>query len=138
MSAKKRGVTVLGAGVTKFGELWEDSFRALIGQALINQRNNTSAVPQLQSTNETEYYNYSLSPYLRNHLGSFADTELRYTFAQNEFKNSGNGTIPSSLTNQITGVMNSGTEAPKLSPSFCAHSARSSIFLRPRFSRSAT
>ncbi|MEA3201526.1 MAG: acetyl-CoA C-acetyltransferase [Thermoplasmata archaeon] len=33
MSAKKRGVTVLGAGVTKFGELWEDSFRALIGQA---------------------------------------------------------------------------------------------------------
>lgn len=29
----KRGVVVLGAGVTKFGELWEDSFRSLIGQA---------------------------------------------------------------------------------------------------------
>ena len=37
-----------------------------------------------------------------------------------------------------SGVMNSGTDAPKLSPSFCAHSARSSCFLRPRFSRSAT
>ena len=28
-----RGVCVLGAGVTKFGELWEESFRSLIGQA---------------------------------------------------------------------------------------------------------
>lgn len=28
-----RGVCVLGAGVSKFGELWEDSFRTLIGQA---------------------------------------------------------------------------------------------------------
>lgn len=28
-----RGVCVLGAGVTKFGELWEESFRNLIGQA---------------------------------------------------------------------------------------------------------
>ena len=42
----------------------------------------------------------------------------------------------SSRTN--SGVMNSGTEAPKLSPSFCASCAHSSIFLRPRFSRSAT
>ena len=28
-----RGVCVLGAGVTKFGELWEQSFRGLIGEA---------------------------------------------------------------------------------------------------------
>lgn len=28
-----RGVCVLGAGVTKFGELWEQSFRSLIGEA---------------------------------------------------------------------------------------------------------
>lgn len=28
-----RAVAVLGAGVTKFGELWEESFRSLIGQA---------------------------------------------------------------------------------------------------------
>ncbi|HUR68045.1 MAG TPA: thiolase domain-containing protein [Candidatus Thermoplasmatota archaeon] len=28
-----RGVCVLGSGVTKFGELWEESFRSLIGQA---------------------------------------------------------------------------------------------------------
>ena len=28
-----RGVCVLGAGVTKFGELWEESLRSLIGQA---------------------------------------------------------------------------------------------------------
>ena len=28
-----RGVCVLGAGVSKFGELWEESFRSLIGQA---------------------------------------------------------------------------------------------------------
>ena len=28
-----RGVVVLGAGVTKFGELWNESFRSLIGQA---------------------------------------------------------------------------------------------------------
>jgi acetyl-CoA C-acetyltransferase len=28
-----RGVCVLGAGVTKFGELWEESFRSLIGAA---------------------------------------------------------------------------------------------------------
>ena len=37
-----------------------------------------------------------------------------------------------------SGVTNSGTEAPKLSPSSWAASAQSSIFLRPRFSRSAT
>ena len=42
----------------------------------------------------------------------------------------------SSRTN--SGVTNSGTEAPKLSPSLRAHSARSSCCLRPRFSRSAT
>jgi uncharacterized protein (PEP-CTERM system associated) len=88
--------------------------RAFIGHAIINQRNAASAVPQLQSSNETEYYNYSLSPYLRNHLGSFADTELRYTLAQNAFKNSSAGTIPSSLTNQISGVVNSGTDFSRL------------------------
>ena len=37
-----------------------------------------------------------------------------------------------------SGVTNSGTEAPKLSPSARAASARSSCCLRPRFSRSAT
>ncbi len=37
-----------------------------------------------------------------------------------------------------SGVMKSGTEAPKLSPSARAASARSSCVLRPRFSRSAT
>ncbi len=36
-----------------------------------------------------------------------------------------------------SGVTNSGTDAPKLSPSAAAASARSSICLRPRFSRSA-
>ena len=36
-----------------------------------------------------------------------------------------------------SGVTNSGTEAPKLSPSSCAACATSSIVLRPRFSRSA-
>ena len=33
MTAKERGVAVIGAGVTKFGELWEESFRSLIGAA---------------------------------------------------------------------------------------------------------
>ena len=37
-----------------------------------------------------------------------------------------------------SGVMKAGTDAPKLSPSASAASARSSCFLRPRFSRSAT
>ena len=37
-----------------------------------------------------------------------------------------------------SGVTNSGTDAPKLSPSARAASARSSCTLRPRFSRSAT
>jgi hypothetical protein len=36
-----------------------------------------------------------------------------------------------------SGVTNSGTDAPKLSPSARAASARSSFTLRPRFSRSA-
>ena len=42
----------------------------------------------------------------------------------------------SSRTN--SGVMKAGTDAPKLSPSASAACARSSIFLRPTFSRSAT
>ena len=42
----------------------------------------------------------------------------------------------SSRTN--SGVMKAGTLAPKLSPSASAACARSSIFLRPTFSRSAT
>jgi uncharacterized protein (PEP-CTERM system associated) len=92
--------------------LWLDT-RAFIGQTVINQRNATGAVPQLQGNNTTEYYNYSLSPYIRNHLGSFADTELRYTFAQNTSQDSG-GTLPNALTNQISAVMNSGTDFSRL------------------------
>jgi uncharacterized protein (PEP-CTERM system associated) len=113
--------------------------RAFIGQALINQRGAVSAAPQLQSSNETEYYNYSLSPYLRNHFGSFADTELRYTFAQNAFKNGAGGALPSSLTNQINGVVNSGTEFSRLLWSVNAiysdtdRSGLSSVAVAPQF-----
>jgi uncharacterized protein (PEP-CTERM system associated) len=114
--------------------------RANIGQAVINQRNAASAVPQLQSSNETEYYNYSLSPYLRNHLGSVADTELRYTFAQNTFKNSAGGTLPSSLVNQLSGTITSGPDFSRLIWSGNAlyqnidRSGASAAVVTPRFS----
>ncbi|MEJ0072318.1 MAG: TIGR03016 family PEP-CTERM system-associated outer membrane protein [Pseudomonadota bacterium] len=84
--------------------------RANIGQALINQRGAVSATPQLQSANETEYYDFLLSPYLRNHFGGFADTELRYSLADSTFKNSAGGQLPSSLTNQVSGTVNSGAD----------------------------
>ncbi len=84
--------------------------RAQIGQAVINSRNITSASPQTQGSSETEFYNYSLSPYLRNHFGGFADSELRYAFAQNAFSNNNGGAFPNSLSHQINGTLNSGTD----------------------------
>jgi uncharacterized protein (PEP-CTERM system associated) len=84
--------------------------RAIIGQALLNQRGAASATPQLQSTNETEYYDFYLSPYVRNHFGSFADTELRYSLADTSFKSNAGGQLPSSLTNQVSGNVNSGAD----------------------------
>jgi uncharacterized protein (PEP-CTERM system associated) len=51
---------------------------------------------------------------MRNHLGNFADTELRYLFEQNAFQNSGGGQIPNALTHQFTGTMNSGNDFTRL------------------------
>jgi uncharacterized protein (PEP-CTERM system associated) len=84
--------------------------RAVIGQALVSQRNLGSASPQTQGTAETEFYNYSLSPYMRNHFGGFADSELRYSFAQNTFSGNTGGAFPNSLSNQFAGTLNSGTD----------------------------
>src|SRR5258706_6435045 len=84
--------------------------RAQIGQALVSSRNVASASPQIQGTAETEFYNYSLSPYFRNHFGGFADSEMRYAFAQNAFSNNNGGAFPSSISHQINGTLNSGTD----------------------------
>ncbi len=54
-------------------------FRATVGQANITNTGRVSDENFSRTGNRTDVVTYSISPYLRHHLGNYADTELRYT-----------------------------------------------------------
>ena len=80
--------------------------RASISDAVINSAGAISAtVDTTNPANVTTLQTYSFSPYLRNHFGGFASTELRYTFADTE-----SSALSSSVSNRGTVTVNSGED----------------------------
>jgi uncharacterized protein (PEP-CTERM system associated) len=68
------------------------------------------------SSNLSTVTTFSLSPYLRHHFGSFADSEVRYTFNQSTSggASTGGSTLPNSFSNRVTGTLISGSEFKRL------------------------
>jgi uncharacterized protein (PEP-CTERM system associated) len=83
-----------------------------------------SASPLAASTNLETVSVYNVSPYIKNHFGTFADTELRYTFNQVYSSGTsagssggavlGSNQLSNSTTNRITLTAVSGTEFTRL------------------------
>lgn len=92
-------------------ELWRELLfvdtRASITQERTTSFGGESPVDQTFTTNRTEVRTYSISPYIRNHFGDFADSELRYTFAQTYYSES---VFSDATTNRLTGSLVSGAQ----------------------------
>ncbi|HXV30782.1 MAG TPA: TIGR03016 family PEP-CTERM system-associated outer membrane protein [Sinorhizobium sp.] len=92
-------------------ELWRELLfvdtRASITQERTTSVGGASPVDQTFTTNRTEVRTYSVSPYIRNHFGDFADSELRYTFAQTYYSES---IFSDATTNRLTGSLVSGAQ----------------------------
>ena len=81
-----------------------------------------SSSPLAASTNLETVSVYNISPYIKNHFGTFADTELRYTFNQVYSTGAptgsssvlGSNQLSNSTTNRITMTAVSGTEFTRL------------------------
>jgi uncharacterized protein (PEP-CTERM system associated) len=86
----------------------------LDGNAAIAQQPKRSERPSsgsqlTASTNETSVYTYRISPSLHNHFGSFADSNLTYTFGQ-VFANG----ISDTTIQRLDGFLASGSRFPRL------------------------
>lgn len=82
----------------------------LDAQASVSRQSISATGPQSANnaplaTNSTTVKTYTLSPYLRNHLGSFADSEFRYGFSQFYA-----GALNDTTTNRFTETLTSGEE----------------------------
>lgn len=88
----------------------------------VNQQfvNNTGAIggTTLTASNDLQtVQTYSLGPVLRNHLGSFADTETRYTYS---IFNVGGETLADSTQNELSFIARSGLDFTHLAWTFTA------------------
>jgi uncharacterized protein (PEP-CTERM system associated) len=70
--------------------------RGSISQEAIDRRGAVTATERSGAGNQSDVYTYSVSPYWQNRFGSFAESELRYRFAQSIFS------TPSSDVNDNT------------------------------------
>src|SRR5262249_22530303 len=91
-------------------ELFYVDARAVVQQYPNLGQGKVSGSSLTASSNLQTVTSLNLSPYLRHHFGSFADSELRYTFNQS----SAGGTLPDSLSNRATGSLISGAEFKRL------------------------
>lgn len=110
--------SLLGSGTVEIiDELFFLDARAAIFQALLDPTGSQSAgVTQApgqaplseNDSNTTTIKTYSLSPYLRNRFGSFADSELRYSFNQTD------SDAGATMTNSVSAALNSGPDFTRL------------------------
>lgn len=103
--------SLLGGGTAELiPELLFFDARAAIFQQLVDPTGAQAASSENTSkTNTRTVKTYSLSPYLRNHFSSFADSELRYSFNQTR-----QGAAGTSTTNRITETLTSGDDFTRL------------------------
>src|SRR5262245_29049785 len=89
-------------------------------QETIDRRGAVTATERSGNGNLSDVYTYSVSPYWQNRFGSFAESELRYRFAQTFFSDPNsdvNNNVPTnpnsasdSTTNQFSGNLVSGSD----------------------------
>lgn len=94
--------------------------RGSISQETIDRRGQVTATERSGAGNQSDVYTYSVSPYWQNRFGSFAESELRYRFAQSIFSTPSSdvndNTVQSpnsasdSTTNQFSGNLVSGSD----------------------------
>jgi uncharacterized protein (PEP-CTERM system associated) len=94
---------------------------ASVQQVPINGQLATSASPLAATNNEDTVAVYAISPHMKNHFGSFADSEFRYTFSQVFAGAAGGESFASSITqlsnstsNRLTETLVSGEEFKRL------------------------
>jgi uncharacterized protein (PEP-CTERM system associated) len=80
--------------------------RGSISQESIDRRGVVTATERSSAGNQSDVYTYSVSPYWQNRFGSFAESELRYRFAQTIF-----GTPNSDVNNNVAQSPNSASDA---------------------------
>jgi uncharacterized protein (PEP-CTERM system associated) len=94
--------------------------RGSISQEFIDRRGAVTATERSGAGNQTDVYTYSLSPYWRSRYGGFAESELRYRFAQSFFGqpssdvnddiNQSPNTASDATTHQFSGNLISGAD----------------------------
>jgi len=84
--------------------------RAAISEQTVDNRGPISVIDQATpEANRTSVKTYSISPYLRNRFGRFAESELRYTFSQ-VFS----GALSDTTSNRISESLRSGDDFSRL------------------------
>src|SRR5262249_53334064 len=92
--------------------------------------------PLAASTNLDTVFVYDVSPYIKNHFGTFADTELRYTFNQVYSTGAPEGSLSvpgpnqqlsNSTTNRVTMTAVSGSQFARLLWTVVADGANSTF-----------
>lgn len=104
--------SLLGGGTAELiPELLFFDARAAIFQSITDPTGAPSATSESSASNSNSrtVKTYSLSPYLKNRFGGFADSELRYSFNQSR-----QGSAGTSTTNRITETVNSGDDFTRL------------------------
>ncbi len=86
--------------------------RAAVSQQAIARRGTQTATGRTAADNQTVVINYALGPYLRNRFGDWAESELRYRFAETRFADpdagEGGGAPDDATTHQVTANLASG------------------------------
>ena len=90
-------------------ELFFVDGRAAIEQQPIDTGDTGSGSSLAGTTNLATVYTYSLSPYINNHLGTFPDSEIRYTFNQVYGDH-----LSDTTANRVEGTLVSGRQFPRL------------------------
>jgi uncharacterized protein (PEP-CTERM system associated) len=112
-------------GLTNIELLEQLLFFEASGSANQQFTNNTGAIggtTLTASRNLQTVQTYSFGPVLRNHLGTFADTETRYTYSI--FKVDGDN-IADTTSNQISFIASSGRDFTQLGWTFTANASES-------------
>ena len=88
--------------------------RASIQERAVTRSASGPATQRTSGTNNVRVVNYSVSPYLRNAFGGWAQSELRYRFAQTLFLNTAVGQATGepndSVTNEVLARVDSGRD----------------------------
>jgi uncharacterized protein (PEP-CTERM system associated) len=98
--------------VTLIPELLFLDGTASVQQLPFNGELPTSASPLAASTNLDTVATYNISPYLKKRFGTFADSELRYTF--NQVFSGQTSQLPNTTSNRLTATVVSGSKFTRL------------------------